>query len=50
MPKAVKVASSLRSSANSSRVGRVGAGIAALDIVDAEFVEHARDRELVVAA
>ena len=30
------------------RVGRVGAGIAALDIVDAEIVEHVRDRELVV--
>ena len=29
-------------------VGRIGAGIAALDIVDAELVEHAGDRELVV--
>ena len=47
MPKAVKVASSLRSSANSCGVGRIGAGIAALDIVDAELVEHVRDRELV---
>ena len=28
-------------------VGRVGAGIAALDIVDAEIVEHARDGDLV---
>ena len=29
------------------RVGRIGAGIAALDIVDAELVEHADDGELV---
>ena len=29
-------------------VGRVGAGIAALDIVDAEFVEHLRDDLLVM--
>ena len=29
-------------------VGRIGAGIAALDIVDAEFVEHAGDELLVV--
>ena len=28
-------------------VDRIGAGIAAFDIVDAELVEHARDRELV---
>ena len=28
-------------------VGRIGAGIAALDIVDAELVEHAGDRQLV---
>ena len=28
-------------------VGRIGAGIAAFDIVDAEFVEHAGDRKLV---
>ena len=29
-------------------VGRIGAGIAALDIVDAEFVEHAGDQLLVM--
>ena len=29
------------------RVGRIGAGIAALDVIDAELVEHARDRHLV---
>ena len=29
-------------------VGRIGAGIAALDIVDAEFVQHLRDHLLVM--
>ena len=29
-------------------IGRIGAGIAALDIVDAEFVEHPGDQLLVV--
>ena len=48
MPKAVKVAcASLRSAANKFGVGRIGAGIAALDIIDAEIVEHAGDRQLV---
>ena len=48
MPKAVKVAffSSLIRREQFG-VGRIGAGIAALDIVDAELVEHARDRDLV---
>jgi hypothetical protein len=30
-----------------ARVGRIGARIAGFDIVDAELVEHARDRDLV---
>ena len=30
-----------------ARIGRIGAGIAGLDIIDAELVEHARDRKLV---
>ena len=29
-------------------VGRIGAGIAAFDIIDAELVEHAGNRQLVV--
>ena len=40
--------SSLRLVGEQLGVGRVGAGIAALDIVDAELVEHAGDRQLVV--
>ena len=44
----MKVASQLARLGEQLRVGRVGAGIAALDIVDAEVVEHARDGQLVV--
>ena len=47
MPKAVKVVSNLRSVGEQFGVGRIGAGIAAFDIVDAELVEHAGDRQLV---
>ncbi len=47
MPKAVKVVSSLRSFGEQFGVGRIGARIAALDIIDAEIVEHAGDRQLV---
>ena len=38
---------SLRSLREQFGVGRIGAGIAALDIIDAELVEHAGDRDLV---
>ena len=41
MPNAVKVACELALLGEQLGVGRVGAGIAALDIVDAELVEHA---------
>ena len=42
MPNAVKRAwSSFGFVGKEFGVGRIGAGIAALDIVDAEFVEHA---------
>ena len=47
MPKAVNVVSQLAILAEQFGVGRIGAGIAAFDIVDAEIVEHARDRQLV---
>ena len=47
MPKAVKVVSKSWSLGEELGVGRIGAGIAALDIVDAELVEHAGDRQLV---
>ena len=40
MPKAVKVARAVRLLLEERGVGRVGAGIAALDVVDAELVEH----------
>ena len=48
MPKAVKAARVRPLLAKKARVGRVGAGIAALDIVDAELVEHAGDGDLVL--
>ena len=48
MPNAVKVAPRLRVLGEQLSVGRVGARIAALDIVDAEIVQHAGDRQLVV--
>ena len=49
MPNAVNLAcSQLRLFGEEFGVGRVGAGIAALDIVDAEFVQHLRDDLLVV--
>ena len=49
MPNAVKRAwSSFGFVGKEFGVGRIGAGIAALDIVDAEFVEHARDDLLVM--
>ena len=41
-------ARSVRFFSKKARVGRVGAGIAALDIVDAELVEHAGDQHLVL--
>ncbi len=47
MPKAVKVVSNLRSVAEQFGVGRIGARIAAFDIVDSELVEHAGNRQLV---
>ena len=47
MPKAVNVVSKLRSFGEQFGVGRIGARIAALDIIDAEIVEHAGDRQLV---
>jgi hypothetical protein len=46
MPNAVRRARG-RFSAKKIGVGRIGAGIAGFDIVDAELVEHARDGELV---
>ncbi len=48
MPNAVKVARKSPVRAEQLGVGRVRAGIAALDVVDAEVVEHRGDRELVV--
>ena len=48
MPKAVKVRVELAVGGEQLGVERIGARIAALDIVDAEVVEHARERELVV--
>jgi hypothetical protein len=49
MPNAVNLAlSSFGFSAKEFGVGRVGAGIAALDIVDAELIQHLRDDLLVV--
>ena len=48
MPKAVKVGARRPLLLEEGGVGRVGAGIAALDIVDAELVEHAGDRDLVL--
>ncbi len=47
MPKAVNLVFELAVVAEQFGVGRIGAGIAALDIVDAELVEHAGDRQLV---
>ncbi len=48
MPKAVKVALSGRGLREECGIRRIGAGIAALDIIDADLVEHAHDHELVV--
>ena len=48
MPKAVKVVRKLAVLREQLGVGRVGARIAALDIVDAELVEQLRDRQLVM--
>ena len=49
MPNAVKLrVVELRLGGEEFGVGRIGAGIAALDIVDAEFVEHAGDDLLVM--
>ena len=49
MPKAVSVARlELRGVGEELGVGRVGAGIAALDVVDAEIVEHGGDAPLVL--
>ena len=48
MPKAVKVARCVRFAVEEGVVGRVGAGIAALDVIEPEPVEHRRDRDLVV--
>ena len=47
MPNAVNFALERPPLGEQARVGRIGAGIAGLDIVDAELVEHARDGELV---
>ena len=47
MPKAVKVRVELAVLGEQFGVGRIGARIAALDVVDAELVEHAGDRQLV---
>ena len=46
MPKAVKVASISRLLAEQFGVERIGAGIAAFDVIDAEPVEQAGDRRL----
>ena len=49
MPKAVKVARlERRRLAEELGVGDVGAGIAALDVVDAELVQHGGDAPLVL--
>ena len=48
MPNAVKVVPSLRSVGEQLGIERIGARIAAFDIVDAEVVEHPRQRQLVV--
>ena len=48
MPKAVNAARLRPLPFEERRVGRIGAGIAALDIVDAELVEHPRDEDLVL--
>ena len=47
MPKAVNVAPERALLTEQLGIDRVGAGIAAFDIIDAELVEHAGDRELV---
>ena len=47
MPNAVTFALSRPPLGEETRVDRIGAGIAGLDIVDAELVEHAGDGELV---
>ena len=48
MPKAVNLACVARFSREERGVERVGAGIAALDVVDAELVEQRRDGALVL--
>jgi len=51
MPNAVKLGViELRPPRKKFGVGGIGAGIAALDIIDAEFIEHVRDQLLVTAA
>ena len=47
MPKAVNVVLKFAFNAEQFGIGRIGARIAAFDIIDAEFVEHAGDRQLV---
>ena len=47
MPKAVSFARSGRFFGKKFGIDRIGPGITALDIIDAELVEHARDRQLV---
>ena len=47
MPNAVNFCPERPPLGEQTRVDRIGAGIAGLDIVDAEFVEHAGDGELV---
>jgi hypothetical protein len=48
MPKATNDAVLVRFSAKKRGVGRIGAGIAALDIIDAELVEHPGNGDLVL--
>ena len=48
MPKAVKVADLVRGLAEELGVRRVRAGVAALDVVEAELVEHVGDGRLVL--
>ena len=47
MPKAVNVRLQVLILRKKFRIGRIGARIAAFDIVDADAVEHLRDRQLV---